>query len=107
MNRHNGWVRTRLVHEHELPLLQNIERAAGVCFRDIGMPQIADDPPLQVAELARYQRAGMAWVIADAADTPVAYLIAEVVDGSLHIEQVSVHPGHARHGLGRRLIDHA
>jgi ribosomal protein S18 acetylase RimI-like enzyme len=97
----------RLVHEHELPLLQDIERAAGACFRDIGMPEIADDPPLPVDELARYQRAGTAWAIVDAADTPVGYLIAEVVDGNLHIEQVSVHPRHAHHGLGRRLIDHA
>jgi ribosomal protein S18 acetylase RimI-like enzyme len=103
----NGRVDFRLVHEHELPLLQDIERAAGACFRDIGMPAIADDPPLPVAELARYQRAGTAWAAVDAADTPVGYLIAEVVDGNLHIEQVSVHPRHAHHGLGRRLIDHA
>lgn len=98
---------TRLVHGHELPLLQDIERAAGACFRDIGMPEIADDPPLPVAELARYQRSGTAWATVDAADTPVAYLIAEVVDGNLHIEQVSVHPRHARRGLGRQLIEHA
>ena len=76
----------RLAHEHELALLQDIERAAGACFRDIAMPEIADDPPLTVAELGRYQRAGTAWVTVDAADTPVAYLIADVVDGNLHIE---------------------
>jgi len=102
-----GTVHTRLVYEYELPLLQDIERAAGTSFRDIGMPEIADDPPLPVAALARYQRAGPAWVITDALDTPIAYLIGEVIDGNLHIEQVSVHPQHARHGLGRRLIDHA
>ncbi len=28
------------------------------------------------------------------------------MDGALHIEQVSVHPEHARRGLGRALIDH-
>ena len=37
---------------------------------------------------------------------PVAYLIALPVDGCLHIEQVSVHPDHARRGLGRQLIEH-
>lgn len=98
---------SRPVREHELTLLQDIEHAAGACFRDIGMPEIADDPPLSVAELARYQRAGTAWATVDAADMPIAYLIADVVDGNLHIEQVSVHPRHARHGLGRRLIEHA
>jgi GNAT superfamily N-acetyltransferase len=101
-----GRVHTRPAYEHELPLLQGIERAAGDCFRDVGMPEIADDPPLPVAELARYRRAGTAWVTVDATDTPIAYLIAEVIDGNLYIEQVSVHPRQARHGVGRRLIDH-
>ena len=27
----------RLAHEHELALLRDIERAAGACFRDIGL----------------------------------------------------------------------
>jgi len=30
-----------------------------------------------------------------------------VVDGCLHVEQVSVDPGSARRGLGRALLDHA
>lgn len=101
-------MRIRLVVEPELPLLQDIERAAGACFRDIGMAEIADDPPLPIAELMRFLRAGTAWVMTDAVvGQPVAYLIAEPVDGNMHIEQVSVHPEHARRGLGRRLIDHA
>ncbi|NLU73586.1 GNAT family N-acetyltransferase [Streptomyces sp. HNM0575] len=40
------------------------------------------------------------------ADRPVAYLLAEPVDGNVHIEQVSVDPGSARRGIGRALIDH-
>jgi len=40
-------------------------------------------------------------------DQPVAYLLVEVVDGCAHVEQVSVHPSHARLRIGRRLIDHA
>jgi GNAT superfamily N-acetyltransferase len=90
----------------ELPLLRDIERAAGQCFRDIGMPEIADDEPLPLGELARYHRAGLAWVAADDVDTPVAYLIADRVDGNLHVEQVSVHPDSARRGIGRSLLDH-
>ena len=30
-----------------------------------------------------------------------------MVDGCLHVEQVSVHPDHARRGLGRALLDQA
>ncbi|WP_327721688.1 GNAT family N-acetyltransferase [Streptomyces sp. NBC_00490] len=96
----------RAVRLDELAALQDIERAAGQCFRDIGMPEIADDEPLTVDELARYRHAGMAWVAADDADTPVAYLIADSVDGNLHVEQVSVHPDSARRGIGRLLLDH-
>jgi GNAT superfamily N-acetyltransferase len=90
----------------ELPVLQDIERAAGRCFRDIGMPEIAEDEPLALGELARYQQVGRAWIAADLTDEPVAYLIADLVDGNLHVEQVSVHPRSARRGVGRRLLEH-
>ncbi|WP_371494038.1 GNAT family N-acetyltransferase [Kitasatospora sp. NBC_00374] len=96
----------RAVRTDELPLLQDIERAAGQCFREVGMPEIADDEPFPLDELARYRRAGLAWVAADAADVPVAYLLADRVDGNLHVEQVSVHPDSARRGIGRSLMDH-
>jgi predicted N-acetyltransferase YhbS len=100
-------MRIRPASVTDLPRCQDIERAAGECFRPIGMPQIADDEPLDLDELARYQRSGLAWVAVDGQDRPVAYLIAEPVDGALHIEQVSVHPDWAHHRIGRRLIDHA
>lgn len=96
----------RTVRLEELPVLQDIERAAGQCFRDIGMPEIAEDEPLSLAELAAYRHAGLAWVVAGDTDAPVAYLIADRVDGNLHVEQVSVHPGSARRGVGRSLLDH-
>ncbi|GAA3633267.1 GNAT family N-acetyltransferase [Streptomyces chitinivorans] len=96
----------RSVRLDELPVLQDIERAAGQCFRDIGMPEIAEDEPLPLGELARYHDAGLAWVVADDADVPVAYLIADCVDGNLHVEQVSVHPESARRGVGRSLLEH-
>ncbi|AUI61403.1 GNAT family N-acetyltransferase [Amycolatopsis sp. BJA-103] len=90
----------------DLPRLQDIERAAGEPFRALDMAAIADDDPPSLEDLAAYQRAGRAWVC-DTGDGPMAYLLAEVVDGYGHIEQVSVHPDHARQGLGRRLIEHA
>ncbi len=40
------------------------------------------------------------------ADRPVAFFIADLVDGCAHIEQVSVHPGCGRRGIGRSLIYH-
>ncbi|MFG2427679.1 GNAT family N-acetyltransferase [Streptomyces sp. NPDC048590] len=100
-------MRIRSVDIDELPLLQDIERAAGECFREIGMPEVADDEPPSVGQLAGHLRRGLVRAAVDRADVPVAYLIAGQVDGALHVEQVSVHPGHARNGIGRALLDRA
>ena len=89
----------------DLPLLGDIERAAGAAFDELGMAAVADADPLSVSELTRFQADGRAWVVADEADAPVAYLLVEEVDGNGHVEQVSVHPDHARQGLGRALLD--
>lgn len=53
--------------------MQDIERAAGAYFRNIGMPEIADDDPLPLSELSRHQRTGTAWVAVDITNTPAAY----------------------------------
>ena len=95
----------RAARADELPVLQEIERAAGEIFRDAGMPEIADDEPFPIEVLERFRRAGRAWVAVGDDDWPVGYLVAEPVDGALHVEQVSVHPAHARQGLGPALLD--
>lgn len=98
----------RLARDEDLLLLQDIERAAGAAFRDLGMHAVADDPPPDLETLRSFRRDGRAWVFVDSDDDrPVAYLLVEVVDSRAHVEQVSVHPSHARKGIGRRLIDHA
>lgn len=97
----------RLATDEDLPTLQDIERAAGAQFRDLGMHAVADDAPPDVETLCVYRRDGRAWVFADDDDHPVAYLLVEAVDGRAHVEQVSVHPSHARNGIGRRLIEQA
>lgn len=89
----------------ELPLLRDIEQAAGASFFDLGMAAVAEEDPLSVAELAAFHEDGRVWVTTDQTDRPVGYLLVDVVDGNAHIEQVSVHPDHARQGLGRALLD--
>ena len=90
----------------DLASLRDIEHAAGLVFRDIGMADIADDDLPSLEELDEYRRGGRAWVAVDGDDRPVAYLIADRVDGNLHVEQVSVDPAHAHQGIGRALIEH-
>ncbi|HEY9368563.1 GNAT family N-acetyltransferase [Streptomyces sp.] len=100
-------MRIRPASPAELPLLQDIERAAGEPFRSLGMTAIAEDEPLPLDVLESYRSTGRAWVAHPAGDgRPVAYLLMDTVDGAAHIEQVSVHPEAARRGIGRALIEH-
>jgi GNAT superfamily N-acetyltransferase len=103
----SGLVRIRVARVTELPGVQAIERAAGAMFCDIGMPEIAGYDAWPLPVMAARRDAGRLWVMADDHDKPVAYLMADLADGCLQIEQVSVHPGSARRGLGRALLDHA
>ncbi|MCH0542691.1 GNAT family N-acetyltransferase [Streptomyces sp. MUM 203J] len=97
-------VRIRQARPEDLPLLQDIERAAGEPFRALGMDAVADDDPPPLEDLEGYRAAGRARVT-EQGGRPVAYLIWDEVDGAAHIEQVSVHPAAARRGLGRGLIE--
>jgi GNAT superfamily N-acetyltransferase len=70
------------------------------------MMPVADDEPPTLEVLRDFQRAGRAWVHVDGDDIPAAYLLAEMVDGCVHIEQVSVRREMAGSAIGRALIDH-
>ena len=96
---------TRNGRHGDLEQLREIERSAGQAFAEFDMQAIADDEPPSVEALAEYCDSNRLWVATDDQDIPVAYLVAELVDGCAHIEQVSVHSDHAGHGLGRLLID--
>jgi GNAT superfamily N-acetyltransferase len=94
----------------ELTAVQQLEVDAGRPFAEIGMPEIAGDTPPSIERLTAYTSAGHAWVLTDpadtGADTVIGFVLVDLVDGAAHIEQVSVHPDHARRGHGRTLIDH-
>ncbi|AGZ38307.1 GNAT family N-acetyltransferase [Actinoplanes friuliensis] len=96
----------RPTRHSDLVVLQQIELAAGALFRDVGMPDIADNPLPTIEALAAFQEADRSWVTVDDDDQPIAFVLVMIVDGLAHVEQVSVSPAYARQGLGRRLIDH-
>jgi GNAT superfamily N-acetyltransferase len=96
----------RLAQEQDLPHLQDIERAAGQPFAALGMHAVADDAPPSLGTLREFLHAGRAWVAVTPDDRPVAYLVAVLIDGTPHVEQVSVHPDHAGQRLGRALLEH-
>jgi GNAT superfamily N-acetyltransferase len=91
----------------ELPALRTIERLAGERFRDVGLPEVADDEPPSLAVLTRQTELGRCWVAVDDAGGPIGYVLVDVVDGNAHVEQVSVHPDHQGSGVGRALMEWA
>jgi GNAT superfamily N-acetyltransferase len=96
----------RQARSEDISSLRDIESAAGRLFAQIGMQEVADDEPLSEDSLRGFQSEGRAWVAVDDSDRPVGYLVADVLDGNAHIEQVSVRPENMRKGLGRALIEH-
>jgi GNAT superfamily N-acetyltransferase len=88
-------------------VLQDIDVATGQMFRDIGMPEVGDYDPWPLPELEKSRAAGLLWVVPGEAGGPVAFLMGTMVDGCLHVEQLSTDPASARRGLGRSLLEYA
>jgi hypothetical protein len=68
-------MRIRVARVTELPTLQAIERAAGLMFCDIGMPEIAQYDLWPLPVMAASHDVGRLWVAANDDDEPVAYLM--------------------------------
>jgi GNAT superfamily N-acetyltransferase len=87
--------------------MRAIEIAAGQLFLSVDMPEIAADDPPDVGLLNDHIDAGTAWVAemeSGGRSAVVGYVIASVVDGAAHVDQVSVDPSAERRGIGRRLL---
>ena len=95
----------RAAVEKDVPTIREIERAAGVLFNEAGMRLVGEMEPTSLDDLRRFAREGRAWVFVDADDRPIAFVLADAVDGRGHVDQVSVHPSRAHQGIGRQLID--
>jgi GNAT superfamily N-acetyltransferase len=97
----------RTARLRDLRALPQIEREAAASFasylRETGMTRDAFEDVSTIEELETAMRGGRLWV-ATRDDRPVAFAWVEVVAGHAHVEELDVHPTHARRGLGRALI---
>ena len=94
----------RLARRDELPLLNDIERAAASLFREVGFDFAADMGPLSLDLLRSLQSKEQIWVAAAPDGLPVGFAVVQIIDELAHLEEISVHPTHGRQGLGTRLI---
>ena len=88
----------------ELPLLQAIGVAAGRRFAEVGLDAVAEDPPHELADLERWRAAGRAWVSTDREGHPVGFALVDLVDGTAHLEEISVIPEFNGRGHGMALL---
>lgn len=86
----------------DIPAVQAIERASAVRFLAIGMEDIANDDPTPESLLLERIGQGRLLVAVDA--RPVGFVIFDVVDDHLYIEQIDVDPMHAGKRIGSALI---
>jgi GNAT superfamily N-acetyltransferase len=85
----------------DLQALPVIERAAAAQFRTTAYAYLADDS-LVSAEVDLAQES--VWVAVDWDDHPIGFAIVHLLDESVHLHELDVHPDHAHQGLGRQLI---
>lgn len=90
----------RAVSPEELTLLPAVERAAAQLFRQSPYPELAD--AALAAESVDPTRDRVWAVVED--ERPVAFAIMRTHVDALHIQEIDVHPDHARKGLGGMLI---
>jgi GNAT superfamily N-acetyltransferase len=99
-----GPVTIRPAQPRDIPWMQEIEIAAGRLFAEIDMHDVAEDGAHESDVLAGYVAGGRAWV-AERDGAVCGYALADVLDDTAHLEQVTVHPDQGRQGIGGRLIE--
>lgn len=81
----------------EFAALRRIEIVADRMFESVGIGPFTNDD-----DEDHFDKAALVLV---AGEPPVGFVRVELVDGIPHIWQLSVHPDHARRGLGRSLVE--
>ena len=91
----------RAARQDDLAALPVIERAAAAVFRTTPYAYLADDDLVSADVDLRHE---YVWVAVDPDDHPIAFAIVHLLDASVHLHELDVHPDYACQGLGRRMI---
>lgn len=93
----------------DIEAIQVVEVAAGQPFREVGLPDIADDDPPSAEVLTTAIENDLVRVIdgdpAVSSSVLAAWAWFCEIDGYVHIEQVSTHPDFRGHRLGTSLVN--
>jgi GNAT superfamily N-acetyltransferase len=94
----------RKARESELPLISVLEKSGDALFRAAGMDVIADAPAPEPGSYRAALEGGRLLVAADEHGAALGFIRLEILDGGPHVEQVSVRPDAAGHGIGAALL---
>jgi GNAT superfamily N-acetyltransferase len=94
-------VTIRSARPNDLQVLPLIERAAAAIFRTTPYAYLADDDLVSSEVDLAHEHV---WVAVDQDDKPIAFALVHLLDASVHLHELDVHPDYACQGLGRRLI---
>lgn len=92
-------------HRH-MALLNDIELAAATLFPKNSLPEHVLSETLPIDILFAAKEKGLLWVATDTDDSPVGYILFQIIDNIALLAQVDVHPKHGQKGLGTALITH-
>jgi len=86
--------------------LPDIEDAAGEIFPIEDLPEPLRSICLLPEDFENALNNDLLWVVVDESHIPIAFLLAKIIDKSMHIAEFDVHPDHGRRGVGSQLLDY-
>lgn len=89
-------------HLRDIP---GLEQAAASVFPEADLPLALRFLVTDCDIVAEAQQEGRLWMAVDEAGRSVGFALAEVLDGEAWLDEVDVHPRHARRGIGTQLVN--
>ena len=93
-----------LAAEHHVRAIPAIEQAAAAMFSETDLPAQLRYLVTDVELIVEAQRQGRLWAALDEKKKLVGFALVRMVGRFAHLEEMDVHPDHARQGLGTRLL---
>ena len=85
--------------------IPKLEQAAATAFPEEDLPVALRFLVTDRDTLSEAQQEGRLWIALDRQQHAVGFALAEVLDGEAYLDEIDVHPRHARRGIGTRLVN--
>ena len=89
---------------HHVRAVPAIEQAAAAMFSEDDLPVELRYQVTDASLVVEAQRNGRLWSALDENENVVGFALLRMVGGYAHLEEMGVHPDHARQGIGTRLL---